>query len=360
MRAFFALILIITPSMALASGMDRVPHSRFPSVRGAGMGDSILGFVDDTQGALFYNPSAFGKLRDFKFEPINVRAAGNSDVTSALGPDSLKYASSSKYVDYLSENPGKTPSSEFSVFPSFRLPYFGMGVLYQNENRSTADSSGINYRSRSLFIPTVGTGFRLASGVLRFGYSLQWVSLAQSTGTVVHTASAATRSNEKITEGSGYSHNGAMTVTLPFHYQPSFQLVARNIGGLNYSGKPIFVSAAGATSAPAKEHLSLDVGTSWFAKFSASSEMKFSIVYRDFTDSSSTARWGHFAFGTEFGLGDLFFFRAGYASAYPTGGFGLKTKHVALDFAWSSDEIGAGLRSSRDNKLSLQLRIHAF
>jgi len=88
--------------------------------------------------------------------------------------------------------------------------------------------------------------------------------------------------------------------------------------------------------------------------------MKFSFVYRDFTDTSATSRLAHLALGTELGIGDLFMFRAGYASAYPSFGFGLKTKHVALDFAWSSNEIGAGLRSSRDNKLSLQLRIHAF
>jgi len=260
MRAFFTLILIIAPVSALASGVDRIPHSRFPSVRGAGMGDSILGFVDDAQGALFYNPSAFGKLRDFKLELINVRVSGNSDASSTLGPDSAKYASRSKYVDYLSANPGKTPSSEFSIFPSVRLPYFGMGVLYQNENRGTGDGTGINYRTRSLFVPTAGTGFRLASGVLRIGYSLQWVNLAQGTGTVVHNQTSATRSNEKLTEGAGFSHTGAMTVTLPYQYQPSFQLVGRNIGGLNYRGKPIGVSAEGATSAPAKEPTSLDFG----------------------------------------------------------------------------------------------------
>lgn len=359
MRALL-LLLILTPALAIASGMDRIPQSRFPSVRGAGMGDSMLGWVDDTQGALFYNPAAFGKLRDFKVEPLNIRVAGNSDIFNSLGPDSVKYMSRTKYVDYLVANPGKTPSSEFSVFPNLRFPYFGFGVLYQNENRGTGDGTGINYRTRSLFVPTVGTGFRLASGVLRFGYSLQWVNLAQGTGTVVHTATSSSRNNEVLSHGSGFSHNAGMTVTLPYMYQPSFQFVARNVGGLSYGRKPVGVSASGATTAPSKEDMSLDAGLSWLVKISSFTEARYSFVYRDFTDSSNTSRLAHLAAGLEFSLGDRFFLRGGYGSGYPAFGFGVKTNHLAIDFAWSSDEIGAGLRSSQDKKLSLQFRVHAF
>ncbi|RYZ72727.1 MAG: hypothetical protein EOP09_02800, partial [Proteobacteria bacterium] len=229
MRAFVAIISGLLFSMqAHAAGADRIPGARYPSARGSGMGDSLLGFADDAQGALFYNPAMFGKIKSANLEPLNFKLSGNLDLIRSLGVDSYKYSGRSKYIDYLLAHRGDKPSHEFAVFPNITLPGFGFGLLYQSRTHATGIDPNYSYKSRTELIPTLGTGFRLASGVLRFGYSLQWVNRTEGQGTVSFASNSASVTNETRGSGSGFSHNGGMTVTLPYMYQPSFQFVARN------------------------------------------------------------------------------------------------------------------------------------
>ena len=81
------------------------------------------------------------------------------------------------YLSTLQSHPGSLAGAGSSLMTSFGLYGFSIGILYQNENYAGYnDDDTVYYKSFSQFIPAVGTGFRFFDGMIRVGYSLQWVN----------------------------------------------------------------------------------------------------------------------------------------------------------------------------------------
>ena len=61
--------------------------------------------------------------------------------------------------------------------PTYAMKDFGFGVLAQTLDEAKVNSNGsITYRSVYQIIPTAGFALRLAEGIVRIGYSIQYVN----------------------------------------------------------------------------------------------------------------------------------------------------------------------------------------
>lgn len=355
----FTLLAIWPVNSAWATGGDRIPGSRYVSGRGAALGDSYIGLADGLGDSFFYNPAAIAKIKGFALEPLNLQFQTNNDLVGQFGTDWYKFTSLSGYKDQLTQNPGEFPGGSLSVMPAFGFQGFGAGLLYQSRTSATSDGTNIRYRSTYQLIPTAAVGLRLASGVLRLGYSIQWVNQASGDKTVASTTSPLGY-NQGLAEGSGFSHNFGASLTLPYVYQPSIHVVARNIGGLSLNGKSLMSLSKNSSGTPTNEEMSLDSSIGFVTKLGAGVNMNQSVTYRDFTDASNTARMAHIALGLELAFRDSFFIRAGYGSSYPSAGIGIRTEHSELNLAWFSEEVGSGLRSERDIRYIFHYILRAF
>lgn len=355
-----ALLLVsVLPSICFATGGDRIPGSRFVSGRGAALGDAYIGLAEGPGESLFYNPAGLGRISGFVFEPLNLGVQGNSTIASNFGTDFYKIQSLSSYEEHLRTHPNSRPGAGYSVLPSFGFRGFGIGLLYQSRIMAESDGVTLRYRSNYQLIPAAGFGIRLASGVLRIGYSIQYVNQASGDKTVA----VGTRPlswGEGISEGKGFSHTVGMAVTLPYQFQPTINVVARNIAGLRLSGKTLVGIAVNPSGSIPEEKMSVDGSLGFMTKISAGWNLSTQFSYRDATNSSATQALEHFAAGLEFTAMDRVFIRAGYGSSYPSAGLGIRTARSEVNFAWYSEDLGNGTVSQRDIRYLLQFIFRAF
>jgi len=353
--SFFALL----PISALATGGDRIPGSRYVSARGAALGDAYIGLADGVGDSLFYNPAGIGRINGATFEPLNAQMGANDKLASGFGTDFYKFQDLNSYKSNLDKNRGTNPGGSFALLPAFGFRGFAIGALYQSRLMAESNGTDVRYRTVYQFIPAAGFGLRLASGVLRIGYVLQYVN--QASGDVTRAQTSTLGWSDGISEGKGFSHNLGMAVTLPYMYTPSINVVARNIGGLSLIGNPMVVSAKNpSTTAIAAEKTSLDASVGVTTKIAAGWSLATQLAYRDALNSSSTAMLDHAAVGLEFTAMDRVFLRAGFGSGYPSAGLGLRTDRAEVNFAWYSENLGDGTKHVRDMRYMFHFIFRAF
>jgi hypothetical protein len=166
--------------------------------------------------------------------------------------------------------------------------------------------------------------------------------------------------NQGLAQGSGISNTIGATVTMPWQYLPSASLVARNVGSTHYSTNSLYSFTPNSTGAPPTEVMSLDSAFSIQPKLGNGSYFNFVGEYRDMTGTSGISYLGRFALGAEFAIRDSLFFRAGWGSGYPSGGFGIKDKKGELSLTWYSEELGSSYHAFRDQRYLLQYAVKAF
>lgn len=347
-------------SQSSLARQDIVPGSRYTSGRGAGMGDTLLPLADDGPSALFYNPAGLGKIRGTHAEPMNIQVNVNQPFVGNAGYNSYKIYSLNAYKDELHGQGGAFPGYGLAIFPSFFTRGFGFGLLAVNQVAAQAvDSTSIRYRSLYQMIPTAGFGVRLASGILRLGYSLQWVH--QANGDI--TVSPDTDNlgyNQGLYQGSALSHNLGFAMTLPIRYLPSLAAVARNVGGARFTSFSLFPLGRNTIGAPPNESMTIDIGASIQPKFIGASYMNLSAVYRDATNRSAVTLWGRIAFGTEIVFRNEMFLRGGWSSGYPSAGLGVRHSAGELSLAWYSEDVGSTYHAQRDMRYLFQYVVRAF
>jgi hypothetical protein len=356
---FVQALLILSTGQAFAR-QDVVPGSRYTSARAAALGDAFMPLGDDGASALFNNPAAVGKIRKFQAEPMNLGLMANGGFTDSMGLDSYKIYSLSGNLPKLSASPGAYQGGGISILPNIAGPGFAVGVLMQNEFGASADAAGnVHYRSLYQFIPAAAFGLRLAGGIVRIGYSLQWVN--EAVGDV--TAPAGTDPlgyNQGLPQGSGFSHTMGFALTLPIAFLPSINIVGRNLLGTPFNMRSIVPIAASSPGAPATEPMSVDASFSVQPKIDSGIYSNVSLVYRDATNSSSDAPLGRLALGTELSFRDFLFLRGGFGGGYPSAGLGLRMKRGEFSFAWYSTEVGGSLYAQRDIRYMLQFMVRSF
>ena len=338
-----------------------VPGSRYLTARGAAMGDAYQPFADDGPESLFYNPAAFGHLRGTHFEPMNLSFYATGDYLGQIGLDSYKIISLSSYKDTLIKNPGTFPGIGLQYVGSFATRDLGFGLLIRTDTQANADNGAgtIRYRSNYQIIPAVGGGLRLASGILRLGYSLQWVNQASGDVTIPQTNTDIGFRNV-IAQGSGLSSTGGASLTLPWEWLPQFDVVARNIFGTHFGGFTLLPIATNSNGQPPEEKMTFDGSFAIQPKLGDGMTIRFATVFKDFTNSYNNTVIARLAIGGEFDFRNEFFLRLGIGSGYPSAGVGFRRKGAEFNLTWYSVERGASLRAERDQRFLLQYQFRAF
>lgn len=336
---------------------DTVPGSRYTSARGAAMGDAFIPLGDDGASALFYNPAGWGKLTRTQAEPLNLSMYLNTGFTEMISAKSLYATSLSGYYDHLQNHRGIYSSKGFSLLPAYSMAGFGFGLLMQAHLGAIANTDGsVRYRSNYQMIPAIGGGVRLVGGIIRLGYSLQWVN--QASGNV--TTNNPVGFNQGLVQGSAISHNFGVNLTFPMQFLPAFNFVARNVLGARFSSFSVFPLARDPVGVPADEPMTLDAAFSVQFKIGHGSVMHIVVEDRDMTNASGVPQMGRLALGTEFSIRDVFLLRGGWGSGYPSAGVALKKKNGEFSITWYSEDVGTGYHDQRDIRYLLQYQMRVF
>ncbi len=338
---------------------DVVPGSRYTSGRAAAMGDAFIPLADDGAAGLFYNPAGLGKVKYFQLEPMNFQLQANSDFLSSVDRNFYKATSLGKYYPKIITKSPAFPGMSATIFPNFAARGFAFGVLMMDQISATSPD-GVNIRNRSkyLFIPTFGAGLRLAGGVIRLGYSLQWVN--QASGDITLPASESLGYNEGLAQGSAMSHTLGLALTLPVSYLPSLNFVARNLLNAKFGSFSILSLAKNVSGVPDTELTSYDASVSIQAKVGGGGSVNMVVEYRDLTNRSGISLFGRLCAGMEFSFRDQFFLRTGWGSGYPSAGLGLRRKKAEFSLSWFSQEAGTKYHELRDTRYILHYQIRAF
>lgn len=354
--AWLLLLMSLVATNSFATGGDSIKGSRYVSGRGAALGDAFIGLADDVAGGLFYNPAGLAKIKQFSFEPFNLQIQSNSKLASGFGGNGYKITSLPGYQENLR---GSQRGASGGVFSGLGFRGFGVGVLAQSRVLGFKDGTNIRYRSTYQLIPAVGGALNLASGVLRMGYSFQWVNQAKGDKTITD-SSTPMGWNQQLAQGSGFSHNFGLSLTLPFVYLPSIHVVARDIGGLKFNNKSLYGFASNAQGVPEVEKTSLDAAMGFVTKIGRGFQLNSQLAYRDALDVSELPKLAHVAIGLEFSVREKFYLRGGFGSGYPSAGIGIKTTHSELNLSWFSEELSGAYRAERDIRYMLHYVLKAF
>ena len=336
---------------------DTVPGSRYTSARAAAMGEAYLPIADDGMAALFYNPAQIAGLRKASFEPFNAQGQFGHGFFETAGLNALGVLDLNSYKTTLAANPQKLGGIGYALAPSFSMPWFSVGLLYEAQLRGYVTGGNIRVRSNYQLIPAIGVGIPLARGIVRLGYSLQWVMKA--TGDQTLALAAATAWNSGLNQGTGFSHTLGFALTLPVQTNPALNLVVRNFLGTSYTTGTLLPLAVNPAGAPATEPMTMDVSFSIHPKLGKGSVLHLVAQMRDLLNVTQAPFMYRFVGGGEWGIRDSFFIRAGFRSYWASGGFGVRRPKGEIAFTYYSEDMGNGAVTDRDLKwlVHFQLRI---
>jgi len=353
-------ILVLGVSHGAFARDDLVPGSRYTSARGAAMGDANLGLGEDGATGLFVNPATIGKIRDMQVEPLNFSLTGNSGFAQMFSYDFYKVISLSSYLPNLMKRPGEFCGTGYHLLPAAYMRGFAFGMLLQAQRGASAGADGsVRNRSSYQFIPSVGTAIRLAGGIVRIGYSLQWVNRAAGAFDLPP-GTTPLEYNEGLLVGSGLSHNVGFSLTLPITYLPSLNFVMRNAFSLSFQEFSLIKFANNSSGVLATEPTSYDASIGIQPRFASGMYANISLELRDLTNTSQMSIWGRAVAGVELSLKELFFIRGGWGSGYPALGIGLRRPKGEFGLSWYSEELGAAYHALRDSRFMAQFQVRAF
>jgi hypothetical protein len=346
---------VASSEVRLARAWDNpVPGSRYQSVRALSMGNAFIEMADDASASLFYNPAGIGKIRGFQLEPFNLGIQGDPGFLSSISLQTLQFPSFSNYKSAIENNPGVRQGASMSVAPAIAFRGFALGLLFQQSASAIFNSdSTFSIRGNREIVPAAGFGLRLASGVIRVGYSAQYVSKTEGEDTGV--SSATTRDwHDGFAQGAGLSHNAAIAFTLPVSFAPSFNFVARNIGGLTFNQAPLLSLAGGSAGAPSAVPASYDAAYGMHFKLTNGGAIHVAAEYRDLLGASGMPILSKVALGVEADLNGKFQLRGGLNAGYISYGLGYRTRRHALHIGYFIDERGTGFWADGDPRWMLQ------
>lgn len=338
---------------------DLIPGSRYTSARGAALGDANLPYADDVMSGLFYNPAGLSKVNRFEMTPVNVMSYLNNDFFNLWNSNFYSAVSLPSYVNRLNQTPGQFGGMGGQLGFGLGVPGLSVGLLVLSQVGAKSNGDGtVTWKSTYQLVPAFGTGFKLLSGLLRVGYSLQWVNSAQ--GTVTASETGPIGYDLGLARGSTFSHTLGATVTLPMDFLPTFNLVVRNVLDSVYNPFSLLPVSQGSTTLPPTEVTTGDASFSAQMILGKGALGRFVIQSRDFTDRTHVTYMAHIAAGMEVDFNGKLQLRGGFGSGYPCAGIGIKRRGAQFDFTVYSEEIGSGYLSQKDTRYVFQYQMGNF
>jgi len=331
-----------------------IPGARYQSVRALSMGNAYIEMADDAATGLFYNPAGIAKIRGFQFEPFNLGVQVDPGFVSSASTESIQFPTFSSYKSRIDRTPGVRHGASMSVAPAIAFRGFAIGVLYQQSASAILeDNATYSIRGHRELVPAVGFGLRLASGVIRIGYSGQYVSKTEGEDSGVD-PSTSRNWHDGFASGAGLSHNAAVAFTLPYSFAPSFNFVARNIGGLSFTQSPLMALAASSVGSPSTVPGTYDAAYGMHFKLTNGGVIHVAAEYRDILGASGMPLLTKIGLGVEADINGRFQFRGGVNTGYISYGVGYRTGKQEFHLGYFIDERGAGFWSNGDPRWMLQ------
>jgi hypothetical protein len=355
-----ACCLALSMSVCAFAREGTIPGSRYMPSKAEGMGDAFMPLADDGATSLYMNPAGLALLKEFNLEIFNVQLGANKDFTRTANLNAYKFSNLNNYKEALrGQQDGPYPGAGFVFAPSVSYPGIAIGGLYQVKLAAKAAHDQIYYRSLYQFVPAIGIGHTLAQGIVRIGYSLQWVN--QLSGNTKADINSDVGFNKNIQKGSGFSHNFGLALTIPYTYVPQFNVVVRNIGKMNFMPTAILPNAADSVAGvPKDERMSIDTSLSMDYKIGNLTRLDLSVVNRDITGTSYTSLMTRLAMGARIRLFGLFDASVGYSSGYPAAGFGIVRSRGEFYMSWYTEEMGDSFRQHKNEKFTIQYQSRVF
>ena len=333
------------------------PAIRYESVTSESMGGVTLPLSDDIGNALMNNPAALAKNTKFRAEIINLNLDANTSMVSNIGLNTLKMTGLSGMESSLNSNTNQIYGAAYSNMSAVAWGGLGIGLLMQERSVAYSDGTNIHYQTLSQTVPTIGYGFSLARGIVRVGYSFQYVNETTGTGQAAATDSTASFLNG-LDQGHGFSQNASVNFVFPFTYLPTVSIIGRNLGGLHYTSGSLASFGNGVVGLPADEPTSVDASLNFTVRISGELKSGWYFQYKDMTGTSGLPFLEKLNTGLEVNVSKSVSVRAGLTGTQFSAGFGYKSDMSEINLAWYHEQTPFPGLSYWDTRYALQYKIY--
>ncbi len=332
-----------------AIGKER--YEFYNGIRSLGIGGANVAIVND-ETALWTNPAALGKLRDYFITLADPEIEVGSETSAIAGTDATMLLDPQDVLDNSLLNPGKRFHMKGQVSPSFVVTNFGFGILqkYQSDAFVSDDATTYDYFYREDLAVALGINFRMFDGKIKIGVSGRGINrvevdrddiLPTATGLKFETMEG---TETLAREGGGVGADAGLILTGPWKWLPSIAAVYKDIGGTTYSlNKGMQYTT---TFRPRRTPATVDAGFSVTPILSNNIRMTFTAEMTDVMDaiepadeeeSDEVMRRIHG--GVEFNFYDIFFIRGGMNQGYWTAGLELTFGNSQFQLASYGEEV---------------------
>jgi hypothetical protein len=357
--SFQTRLVLIGMALTLQSVAEARPYNypqvRYQSAVSQSLGGVTLPLNDELGNNIFNNPAALAHNTKFRAEYLNLNLEANSNVLSSLGLSTTRMMGLGGMTETLNENKNKVFGAGLSNLTALSWGGLGVGLLLQERVRAVSDGTTARYETMSQIIPAAGYGLALARGVVRLGYSMQFIN--QASGIAQNPSDSGASFLKGINQGWGLSHTVSANFTFPFTYLPTFSLAARNIGGLHFNQGSIFSRANNPVGIPADEDMSVDVAMALMVRLSGTFKSHWYLQYHDLTSTSHTPVLEHLGVGANFDFTSNFSVRVGFTGNQPSAGIGFKSEASEISLAYYNEPNPFSGVDYWDTRYTLQYKI---
>jgi hypothetical protein len=344
---FGLLISFFYPSdgQVSSAGFKEVRHY-IKGVRAMGMGGVSVATVND-ETALFVNPSALGKIRDFYgtiFDPEYHFSESTGWLKELFSPFDPEAA-----LRGIRDKPGFQGYARAQISPSMVMRNFGFGAIarYESNYRLSEDGLRYHYYHQSDWGGFAALNIRLWGGRIKIGGSAKLLARVEMDRELDATGDVSLASY--ATEGIGLGYDAALTLTAPIVWLPTLTAVVRDIGGTRFDYQKNFRMTA--TERPKIAEQDVDVGFAVSPIHSPQVRSMIGFEYKRAQAASKSQDQQRFMhLGYELNLYDTLFFRLGMNQRYITGGLEFAREFNQFQLATYGEEIGTETRPQEDRR----------
>ena len=328
------------------------PSIRYLSPDSQSMGGVSLPLTQEVGNNLFNNPAGLARSTNLHVEALNLDGDLSSKMLSAAGTGMTGLGGLSPT---LNKDPNVTYAEGFSNLTAASFGGLGMGILVQERVRAYSDGTNLHYHTVSDVVPALGYGIGLARGVVRLGFSTQYVNEASGINQVASSTSASFL--DGISQGHGFSHTASVNFAFPFTYLPTVSIMGRNISGLHFLSGSIASRAKRVSGVPNMQYTSIDAAFNFTVRVSGSVKSLWFVEYDDAMNSISLPFLERIRVGLELGISSAVSLRGGFTGGQFSGGIGFKSQASEISFAYFHDRSPFTSIAYWDTRFALQYKI---
>ncbi|MBS1960298.1 MAG: hypothetical protein JST80_12545 [Bdellovibrionales bacterium] len=354
------LVLLIFGIMQLHEAVGRpynYPAIRYINTAGNEMGGVVAPIADEVGNSLFNNPAALARNTKFKAEYLNLNLESDAGLLSGVGLSTTKMTSLGGMIGDLNAHAGTTYAAGLVNLTALSWGGLAVGLMFQEQAKAVSNGTTVQYDTVSQFIPAAGYGLALARGVVRLGYSLQYVSQAYGTANTAATNTSASFL-DGINEGRGLSHTMSANFVFPFTYLPTFTIVGRNLFGTHFVAGSMFGRAKNPIGITPDEPMSVDLAFNMTIRISGAAKSHWYFQYKDITSAYSIPFLDRMSFGAEIGFSEHFNVRAGLEGTQWSAGIGYKSTGSEINLGMYHEPVVLTGTDSWDTRFGLQYKIY--